>query len=115
MSFEPRPAGALRGGEAEELAARHLRGRGYRILARNVKSKVGEIDVVALDRGVLCFVEVRQRRDRTAAESVGAEKRRRLSRAAEQYLIAHGKTDAACRFDVVTVTGGDIEIIKDAF
>ncbi len=104
------------GGEAEELAARLLARRGYRILARNVKSKVGEIDIVASEGGVLCFVEVRQRRDGTAAETVGAEKQRRLRRAAEVYLTTAGKRDAPCRFDVVTVGAGDtIEIIKDAF
>jgi putative endonuclease len=103
------------GGEAEELAARLLARRGYRILARNVKSKVGEIDIVADDGGVLCFVEVRARRDGTAAESIGAVKRRRMERAAEQYLAASRKTSCACRFDVVTVSPSGVDLIKNAF
>ena len=87
----------MTGAAAEDLAARLLKRRGYSILARNVKSKVGEIDIVADDGGVLCFVEVRARRDGTAAESVGATKRRRLMRAAEQYLASRGRGSATQR------------------
>jgi putative endonuclease len=103
------------GDAAEELAARHLEANGYRIVARNVRSKLGELDIVARDGRVVCFVEVRARRDGTAAESVDAGKRRRLARAAGRYLTAQHLSDAPCRFDVVTVGPAGVAILKDAF
>ena len=103
------------GAAAEELAARELTRRGYRILARNVKSKVGELDIIAVDGAVLCFVEVRARADGTAAETVGYAKQRRLRRAAAAYLAGAGRSSAACRFDVVTLGPAGTELIKNAF
>ncbi len=99
------------------MAVRHLEAQGYRIVARNVRSKLGELDIVARDRGVLCFVEVRlRRRPGAAAESVDARKRGRLARAAEQYLASHRLSDAPCRFDVVGVAGdGRLTLIRNAF
>lgn len=102
------------GAAAEEAAARHLEARGYRILARNVKSKVGELDIVARDGRVVCFVEVRARRDGRAAETVDARKQRKLARAAAHYLASQ-RIDAPCRFDVVTVGPEGIALLRDAF
>ena len=106
----------MTGPEAESLAARHLEASGYRIVARNVKSKLGELDIVARDRSVLCFVEVRLRRDGRAAESIDPSKRRRLTRAAEHYLVSHGLSRTPCRFDVVAIAAdGAPVLIRDAF
>ena len=107
----------LSGGEAESIAARLLESQGYRILARNVRSKRGELDLVARDWPIVCFVEVRLRRTSgLAAESVDAGKRASLARAAERYLLANRLGDASCRFDVVTVdAGGRALLIRDAF
>jgi putative endonuclease len=108
---------AAAGDAAERLAARHLEERGYRIVARNVRSKVGELDLVARDGEVLCFIEVRLRRDGRGAESVDAGKRRRLVRAARQYLVARRLGEPRCRFDVVAVTVDppSCAILRDAF
>jgi putative endonuclease len=105
------------GAAAEARAARHLTEIGYRILARNAGSKVGEIDLVADEAGVICFVEVRLRRaGATAAESVDRRKQQRIARAAERWLSGHGKTSATCRFDVVVLDGsGQVALIRDAF
>lgn len=106
----------------EELAARHLKKMGYKIIGRNFSvPRVGEIDIIAMDGEYLCFVEVRLRSRTdygTPAETVTAEKRRRLVRTAEIYSVKKGLTNALMRFDVVEVYGTEkprIEVIKDAF
>lgn len=95
-----------RGRWAEDAACRHLEGRGYRALARNVRLAGGEIDLVLRDGDVLVFVEVKARgREGSAAESVSADKRRRLGRAAAAWAATRGLPPGGCRFDVVTVEG----------
>lgn len=108
------------GDAAEDEAARHLTAAGCQILARNARYREGEIDLVARERDLLVFVEVRMRgssRFGGAAVSVDANKQRRIARAAQHWLLAnHGERWPACRFDVVTVDGdGTIEWIRDAF
>lgn len=107
----------------EELAARRLKRLGYKIIERNFSvHRVGEIDIIAMDGEYLCFVEVRLRSRTdygTPAETVTAEKRRRVARAAEIYSAHNGLERALTRFDVVEVYAGagrpKIEVIKDAF
>ncbi|HEX7466326.1 MAG TPA: YraN family protein, partial [Usitatibacter sp.] len=91
------------GGAAEEAAARYLEERGLEIVARNYRTRLGEIDLVARDGATLVFVEVRMRSSERfggAAESIGWRKRSRLEAAARQYL-ARLRREPACRFDVV--------------
>jgi putative endonuclease len=94
-----------RGRRGEALAELLLRCKGYRILGRRVKTRLGEIDLIAKSlAGVVCFVEVKTRPDaEAAAESVGHRQRLRIARAAEQYLAGR---PAPARFDVVTVVPG---------
>jgi putative endonuclease len=97
------------GSWAEDEAARLLARLGFRIVARNWRTRRGEVDVVARRGNLLVFVEVkaREREDRgTAAEAVTPAKRRRLAEAASAYLAQQrGEADALdVRFDVVTVT-----------
>ena len=92
-----------RGAAAEALAAGYLAARGLTIVQRNYRCRGGEIDLIARDREVLVFVEVRLRRNRafgTAAESITAAKRRRLRLAARHYLARLGR-EPPCRFDAV--------------
>jgi putative endonuclease len=116
--------GARGVGERGEIAAvAALRRRGYAVLERNFRTPAGEIDVVAEDGGVLCFIEVKWRRTAARghpAEAVTPEKQRRLARAAEGYLARHGRRGSACRFDVVAILAPDgeepvVEICADAF
>ena len=92
----------------EELATQHLRKVGYRILDRNVRSRWGEIDIVALDGACMVFVEVRTLRSAIMApeESVGPAKQRRLAALGRAYLQARGKPDADWRADVVAIEIG---------
>ncbi|MBI4011164.1 MAG: YraN family protein [Candidatus Rokubacteria bacterium] len=98
-----RPVGQL----GEEVAARFLEARGFRILARNLRSRLGEIDLVARDGATLVFVEVKARRGPASEPpqvSVDGRKRSRLARLALDYLAREWLRDLACRFDVVAVT-----------
>ena len=110
-----------RAGERAELAAeRHLVGQGGTIVARNARYKEGERDLIASERGVGVFVEVRMRSATAfggAAASVDRFRQKRLQRAAQHWLLQHyGERWPACRFDVVTVQGdGTIGWIRDAF
>jgi putative endonuclease len=110
------------GQQGEDVAVDALRRAGYEIVERNFRTPIGEIDIVAREAGVLCFVEVKWRRDPTMghpAESVTPEKQRRLARTAEWYLARHRQFGAAARFDVVAILEDDgtptIEIIRNAF
>lgn len=101
----PDPRRAL-GRLAEDLAAAHLQGLGWTILARNWRRRAGELDLVARDGPILVFVEVRSRKARSRGgspeESVGWDKRRRLRLLAELYLQEH-PWKGPCRIDVVAV------------
>jgi putative endonuclease len=106
------------------LATSLLEARGYRIIERNWRRPEGELDLVADDRGILVFVEVRSRTGEERGhplETVNARKRARVVRAARLYLEAAQPTATAFRFDVVGVTfaadGGQPAIthLEDAF
>ncbi|MFH1921478.1 MAG: YraN family protein [Planctomycetota bacterium] len=111
------------GERGERAAARYLKRRGYKILARGNRLLPGELDLVALDRETIVFVEVKTRRSADAghpAESVNAAKQRRLTRLAVTFLKRHGLLERAARFDVVAVTWPEgsrptIEHFKNAF
>lgn len=101
-----------RGAAAEELAAEHLAARGLRIVARNVRCRGGEVDLICLDRSHVVFVEVRLRTNTRfggAAESITAAKRRRVLIAAQWWLGGAGRrfASAACRFDAVLLDALD--------
>ena len=101
-----REAAQLRGHRGETLAALWLRLKGYRILARRLKTRAGEIDLVAAAPfGPVCFVEVKARGlARTAAESVGPAQQTRIARAASLYLASRpGLARRGSRFDIVAI------------
>lgn len=106
-----------KGRAGEDYASRYLEGRGYRILARNVRIPGGEIDAVCLDGPTFVIVEVKRRDSRTfgsALHAVDARKRATLRRVAEDYaqIVA---PSAKIRFDVVTVDGSRLSLHKNAF
>jgi ribonuclease HII len=113
LTFRGATAGRVTTGKAgEEEAARFLEGRGYRVVARNVRTPHGEIDLVAEEGETLVFVEVKTRRRSTrgpafdaAASAVDLRKQVRLGHAALAYLAEKG-VDSACRFDVVAIDIG---------
>lgn len=122
-STESGQAAVKRGLLAERVAARFLRDNGYQILHRNYRSRRGEIDIIAIDHGVLVFVEVRQRSLSSLVcpeESINVHKRQRIAYTAEHYLACHS-FNGDCRFDVVCISGDPmrpscrVELIRSAF
>lgn len=111
-----------RGDRGEDAAARHLKGRGYRILERNWRWRQWELDLVCRDGDTVVFVEVKTRSARTMgtpADALTRAKQQRLVKAASRYLSEHDLWDSPCRFDLVgVVDNGDglaIEHMENAF
>ena len=94
-----------RGKPFEEQAERLLKCHGLAILERNYSARTGEIDIIATDRDVLVFVEVRARSHQRfggAANSVDRRKQKRIILTAQHYLQRHNRgKDRRCRFDVI--------------
>jgi putative endonuclease len=97
-------AGEMLGDRGENLAAKYLRNQGFKIIARNFRCVMGEIDIVAREGKMLVFVEVktRQQDEPTPEEQVNAFKQHQITKAAKYYLSRYGVQPAA-RFDVVAV------------
>jgi len=106
----------------EAAAEAFLTARGYRIIARNYRCPLGELDLVARAEGSLVFIEVKTRRGGRAGsggEAISGHKRRRMMRLAAYYLAAHGLEGIPCRFDVVTLSvrpgSARIHVWRNAF
>lgn len=109
-----------RGDEAERAAERYLIQHGLKLIARNYRTRFGEIDLIMQDGETLVFIEVRLRKNQDfggAAASIGEHKQRRIIAAAQGYLAAL-KHPPPCRLDAVLLAnadGGGVEWLKDAF
>ncbi len=110
------------GQAGERAAAALLREEGFRIIERNFRTPLGEIDVIAEEDDVLCFIEVKTRRSEAyggPAEAVTPRKQRQIAKVAAVYISRNCPEGRTCRFDVVTVMEKDdlpvADLIKDAF
>ena len=110
------------GQEGERIAEIYLRRKGYRVVERNYRCPVGELDLILLDRRVVVFVEVKTRSDdRFGAplESVGPRKQKKMIKTALFFLTRHRLHNRDARFDVVGISyqGGEpmVEHIQNAF
>jgi putative endonuclease len=110
------------GERGERLAAEHLGGLGWTILARRWRCPAGELDLVAEDGETVVFVEVRTRAHGAkvpARQSVGLGKQKRVARAALHYIRKHNLRDRRLRFDVLAVVSASertqIEHFRGAF
>jgi putative endonuclease len=112
------------GERGEAAAAKFLRRLGYKIVGRQDRHRLGEIDIVAVDGRTVVFVEVKTRTSHDAGhptEAVTPDKQRRLTRVALSFLKRHGLLESSARFDVIAVTWEDqkrrptIEHYKNAF
>ncbi len=106
------------GQAAEDRAVEELVRRGYRVVERNFRRRLGELDVIAYDGDTLVFVEVRSRADARFGGAIAAVphvKQRQVARMAALYLAHRRPRFTRCRFDVVAITGHRIEVIPDAF
>ena len=93
------------GDRGENLAARYLQSRGYKIIVRNYRCELGEIDIVARDGKTLVFCEVKTRGydDPAPEDQVNGTKMHQLTKAAKVYLSRYGTPQPPARFDVVAV------------
>lgn len=112
------------GDDGERLAAQFLRRQGFKILARQYHTKLGELDLICREGETIVFVEVKTRRSDAAGrpeEAVTFAKQKQLTRAALAFLKQHGLLECAARFDVVSIVwpadSGDpsIDHYRDAF
>ncbi len=107
-----------RGQWGEDLAVRHYLRSGYEVLDRNWRSATGELDLVVFDGSTYVFSEVKARRTADfgpASAAVTVAKQRRIRQLAVEWLRAHDVHAHSIRFDVVAITGTDLELIADAF
>ena len=119
MSFQRVKLGKV----GEDLAAVFLQKNGYKIIQRNFKNNLGEIDIIAKEDKTVCFVEVKTRTSDYFGEPVLAIspfKQRKLSQVALSYLKNHHLMHASARFDIVSITNDpsgkqEIEVLKNAF
>jgi putative endonuclease len=106
------------GEEGETQAADWLKERGWQILARRWRCKLGEIDLIALDGETMVFIEVKTRSSKrfgTPEDAILTAQRRRLVRAATAYLRYFGGVDRGARFDVVAIDALGLRHIRNAF
>ena len=107
------------GSRYEEEAAAFLADKGFQILEKNFRCRLGEIDLIAREGRYLVFVEVKYRSSRGCGdptEAVELKKQRRIVQTARYYLLTHGLgEDMPCRFDVASILDGEFRLIRDAF
>ncbi len=110
------------GAHGERAAAKFLRRQRYSIVERNYRCAAGEVDLIALDRSTIVFIEVKTRTQPgcgSPLEAVDHRKQRQVVRAAQYYLAEHRLQNRDVRFDVVGVWwvdgGMHCELIKNAF
>ena len=108
----------IEGDKGEIEVVNFLKVSGYKILQTNFKLKFGEIDIIAMDRGVIVFIEVKRRSTLAYGrpiEAVDWRKQQKIRKVAETFLMLKNKNDADCRFDVIEVLDGKINHVKNAF
>ena len=115
----PIPDTRTKGNAGEDRAAEYLLEKGYSIVCRNYRSRRGEIDCIARDTdGTLVFVEVKSSMGASCGNPlfwITPAKQRTLFAMARQYLSEHSITSTPCRFDVIAISRGNIEHLRNAF
>ena len=124
LKIEFRRRNLTLGQKGERVAKRFLQRRGLKIVAHSMRNIYGEIDLIAVDKRTVVFVEVKTRSSNFAgepAEAVDANKQRHMTTAALTYLRRHRLLEHAARFDVVTLVWADdqrfpqVEHLENAF
>jgi putative endonuclease len=121
MSAPRRQSTRARGQQSEALARAFLEAQGYRTVASNFRVAGGEIDLIAFEGAVLCFIEVRSRTDTELGEpleTIDARKIRRITVAAREFIGRLPRPWPEMRFDAVGIVLEDpprIELVRDAF
>ena len=107
------------GDDGENLAVLYLEKEGYRILNKNFRCRQGEIDIIAMEENYLCFIEVKRRKGTASGhplEAISPNKIRHICKAALYYLqFSHLPESTAVRFDVISIVGEEVSLLRDAF
>lgn len=112
------------GNAGEDIAYEHLSSIGYKILDRNFRCKLGEVDLIGFDGDILCFIEVKTRTSNiygSPSEAVSSYKQHRIVKSALMYISKKRLNNFMCRFDVIEIISdgmqenSQINLIKDAF
>lgn len=107
------------GREYEKKAEKFLEGFGFHILKKNFRVRQGEIDLIGFHQGVLVFVEVKYRKNRSSGlpeEAITKKKQRQICKVAEFYLMKHPLREGTlCRYDVVAICADEIRWYQNAF
>lgn len=94
------------GKSGEEMATQYLIKEKYKILERNFKSKQGEIDIIALDKKEIVFIEVKSRTSKAYGnpnDAVDTKKKKHIYNTAQYYTYIHNLEDEPIRFDVIEI------------
>ena len=112
----------LLGDRGERVAVRHLKRLGYKILERNARNRIGEIDVIALDGDTIVYAEVKTRSSLDKGhptEAVTQAKQKQIVRTALAWAKKRGLLEHRSRYDIVSIIWNDgtpvIEHYKHAF
>ena len=112
------------GKEGEDIAVDFLKKSGYRIVQRNYKNKLGEVDIIARDKETLSFIEVKTRTSLAFGypqEAITQAKQRQLNKVALSYLKQYNLLHTSARFDIVSIlldnnhSAPEVSLIKNAF
>ena len=106
------------GQKGEVLAKRFLQKHGYKIITTNYSNKQGEIDIIALEKDTIVFIEVKARSNNyfgLAKEAIDEHKKQKIAKVALYYLRNHCKEDVKARFDVIAIDNDKIELIRNAY
>ncbi len=110
-----------KGKQGESLARDYILNKGYKILEMNYTSKIGEIDIIALDKDILAFIEVKTRSNINfgyAYEAVNYKKQKKIINTSYIYIKHKNIKNIQIRYDIIEIYLGkhtDINHIKDAF
>lgn len=104
----------LEGLKGEALAVRHIKKQGYKIIKTRFLSPHGEIDIIARDKGLLCFIEVKYRKNARLGEAIelySRQKSQNILNAIKHYFSLNAREDF--RIDLIEITRAGIWHIKD--
>jgi putative endonuclease len=101
----------------ENLTKEYLEKHGYKILFTNYRCCFGEIDIIAMDKNYLVFIEVKTRQTDfyPAHESITRNKKNHLRKTAEHFIYTKNYQNIDVRFDLVSIQDGKIDLIKNVF
>ena len=108
----------IKGQLGEDLATKYLKKKRYKVIYRNYKNKIGEIDIIAEWKDLLIFVEVKSRSSKLyglPCEAVDERKQAKIKKVAQVFLFDKKYQDKQIRFDVIEILEDQINHIENAF